>query len=124
MSTTAILDTNVLLQAILSAGRSASGRVLDAYFDSRYRLHFSDETLDEILAVLTVPTIQSRHGLSDDELLDFVVRLLVNAELHTVDVALPASLTRDLTDTKFLALAQHANARYLVTNDRRHLLRL
>jgi putative PIN family toxin of toxin-antitoxin system len=98
--------------------------VLNAYLDGRYRLHVSDETLDEIWEVLTVATVQSRHGLSDDELLEFIVRLLANAELHTVDIALPASLTRDLTDAKFLALAQHANVGYLVTNDRRHLLRL
>jgi len=35
---------------------------------------------------------------------------------------LPASLTRDMTDTKWLALAIKGSANYLVTNDRRHLL--
>jgi predicted nucleic acid-binding protein len=35
-----------------------------------------------------------------------------------------ATLPRDVTDTKLLALADEAGADYLVTNDRRHLLRL
>jgi predicted nucleic acid-binding protein len=30
----------------------------------------------------------------------------------------------DVTDTKFLALAEESGATYLVTQDRRHLLRL
>lgn len=43
---------------------------------------------------------------------------------HNITKTVPAGLTRDVTDTKLLALADEANADYLVTNDRRHLLRL
>lgn len=35
-----------------------------------------------------------------------------------------ATIPRDLTDAKWLALATASDADYLVTNDRRHLLRL
>ena len=34
------------------------------------------------------------------------------------------ALTRDMTDTKFLGLAAEVSADFLVTRDRRHLLRL
>ncbi|HLX62927.1 MAG TPA: hypothetical protein VKX17_16755 [Planctomycetota bacterium] len=45
-------------------------------------------------------------------------------ELVDAPVATPPSLPRDATDSKFLDLALASNAGFLVTNDRRHLLRL
>jgi predicted nucleic acid-binding protein len=53
--TTAILDTNVVVQALIGSRRSASARVLDAYYEGRFRFCYSPDTLDELLAVLTVP---------------------------------------------------------------------
>jgi predicted nucleic acid-binding protein len=76
------------------------------------------------LEVLTVPHIRARHGLSDDELLEFLASLLVNAVAYPGQVVVPASLPRDPTDAKFLALADESKANYLVTRDCRHLLRL
>ena len=71
-----------------------------------------------------VPSMRELHGKSDDEVLEFVASLLFNSDRHIVDDSVPANIPRDLTDTKFLALAAQADADFLVTNDRRHLLRL
>lgn len=121
----AILDTNVLVQALLGARTAASSRVLDACYDRRFRPVFSDETLDELINVLAVPHIRTRHGLTDDQILEFAASLLTHGDRHSArSVSLPASLTRDVTDTKFLALAAASHAGVLVTNDRRHLLPL
>jgi putative PIN family toxin of toxin-antitoxin system len=122
--TAAILDTNILVQALISPLRSASARSLEAYYDGRYRLVYSAETLDELIDVLTLPQIQARHGLDDDEILEFVASLLADADGYAVDIELPNDITRDVTDTKFLALAEESGAEYLVTNDHRDLLRL
>jgi putative PIN family toxin of toxin-antitoxin system len=122
--TTAILDTNVFVQAAIGSPRSASTRCLRAYDAGRFRLLFSPATLDELLAVLLVPGIRARHGWSDDEIQRFVLSLLPDADLYAGEYPVSVQLTRDLSDTKFLALAEEASADYLVTNDRRHLLPL
>jgi putative PIN family toxin of toxin-antitoxin system len=122
--TAAVLDTNVLVQAVISSPRSASRRALLAYRDKRYRLVFAAETLNELHEVLTLPRIKARHGWSDKELAEYFTFLLANSLFYRVSHTVSPSITRDVTDPKFLALAHVAKARYLVTNDRRHLLRL
>jgi uncharacterized protein len=124
--TIAVLDTNVLIQSLISSAKSASARVLDAYYDGRFRLPYTSETVDELVEALLIPQIRQRHGLSDDEVLEFVASLIARAESYPVDTArrVPADIVRDIMDTKFLALAQQSDAEYVVTNDRRHLLRL
>jgi putative PIN family toxin of toxin-antitoxin system len=122
--TAAILDTNILVSAAIGSPRAAAARALDAYYQGRYRLIFSPATIDELLEVLLLPHIRARHGWSDDEVLRFLTSLFVNADLYPDRHTVPASLTRDVTDPKFLALAVESGAPYLVTNDRRHLLRL
>jgi putative PIN family toxin of toxin-antitoxin system len=122
--TRAILDTNIIVSAALGSPRSAAARTLDAYYQARYELVFSPGTVDELLDVLTLPHIRARHAWSDDETLRFITTLLAAALVYPGCGRVPASLTRDPTDVKFLTLAAEAGADYLVTNDRRHLLRL
>ncbi len=120
----AILDTNVLVQASFASPRSASLLVLRAYDEGWYRLIFSPSTLDELIDVLLLPAIRARHGWSDDQVLRFTVSLLHSADIYLQSKRVTAALTRDVSDTKFLGLAEESSADYLVTNDRRHLLRL
>jgi putative PIN family toxin of toxin-antitoxin system len=120
----AILDTNVLVQAVISSPPAASARVLDAYYEGRFRIVFSPATLDELIEVLLVPHIRRRHGMSDDELLEFVGSLLVNSDRYTECPDVSPALARDATDVKFLGLSERSGAEFLVTNDRRHLLGL
>jgi putative PIN family toxin of toxin-antitoxin system len=122
--TTAVLDTNVFLQALVGRPGSASTRVLKAADGGRFRPVFSQTTIDELLNVLSVSRIRDLHGLTDDEILRFVMSLLVDAVLLSDPPDPPHSIARDVTDSKFLALAAAAGADYIVTNDRRDLLRL
>jgi putative PIN family toxin of toxin-antitoxin system len=122
--TTAVLDTNVFLQALIGRPTSASIGVLRAADDGRFRPLFCQSTIDELLNVLSVPRIRALHGLTDDEIQRFVSSLLVDAVLLP-DPPDPAhSLARDPTDSRFLALAAAASADFVVTNDRRDLQRL
>jgi predicted nucleic acid-binding protein len=54
--TTAILDTNVLIQGVIGSPRAAAARTLRAYRDKRYQLVFSLDTLEEFHDVFTLPT--------------------------------------------------------------------
>lgn len=119
-----ILDTNILVQAAIGSPRSASTRALKAYDEGKYLLVLSPALIDELLTVLLLPQIRARHGWSDDQVLRFVLSLLPGAVIYPGQQPVSATLTRDVTDTKLLALAAEAGATYLVTNDHRHLLRL
>jgi putative PIN family toxin of toxin-antitoxin system len=118
----AILDTNVVVQATMSSG--ASAQVLDAYYDNRFVLITSPATIDELVDVMLISRISQKHGMSEDEVLEFAATLQAGSErfLGTAEVA--ASIPRDATDSKLLGLAMESTADFLVTNDHRHLLRL
>ena len=60
---TAIVDTNVLVQAAISPN-GASFQVLKAHLDGKYQLISSQATLDELQRVLMIPHIRARHGWS------------------------------------------------------------
>jgi len=90
----------------------------------KFQLVLSQAVLQELLSVLLLPEIREVHGWSDDKILRFVMNLPAGAVVYPGDSHVPASLPRDLTDVKFLSLAQEADADYLVTKDGRHLLRL
>lgn len=120
----AILDTNVLLQSLIGSPRSASVQVLEAYYDGRFRLVSSSAVLDEAFEVLMVPRIRVLHGLSDDEILEFIASLIIDSNVFPDIEGISHEHARDVADTKFLALAQTSQADFLVTNDRRDLLRV
>jgi len=120
---TAILDTNVFIRAALRPA-SPSARVVDAYLDGKFQLILSHAVLEELMAVFILPAIRQHHGWSDEEILDFLIKLPVGAALFPGRAPVPASIPRDVSDIKILSLAHESEADYLVTKDGRHLLRL
>lgn len=116
---------NILVRgAIASHPNSASKSVVDAIFAGSFLLLLSRETLFEIQRVLSEEEIRTMHGWSDELILSFCRALEVKGRMLETTTVVPASLTRDVTDTKFVALAIDGQADYLVTLDRRHLGRL
>lgn len=113
-----ILDTNVLLSALLSP-RGAPAKLLTAWERKLFTLVISDELLAELRSVLRRPFFRARLRESDAEL--FAVRL------H--DLALrypnppPSGDAPDAKDSFLLALAAASEAAFLVTGDK-HLLAL
>jgi predicted nucleic acid-binding protein len=65
--TTAVLDTNVIVQSAFGSPRSASHRVMRALDAGRFRAVFSPAALDELVDVLLLPQIRARHGWTDDQ---------------------------------------------------------
>ena len=62
--------------------------------------------------------------MNDIEIDELCVKLRSVSQIIKPERIVSHSLARDITDTKFLDLALAADADYLVTNDRRHLLPL
>lgn len=120
---TVILDTNVFVRAAIRPS-SQSARIVDAYLDGKFQLIHSQPVLEELLAGLLFPAIRRYHAWSDEEVLEFVTNLPAAAWLYPGIAPVAPSIPRDVSDVKFLSLAQESGAMYLVTKDGRHLLRL
>src|SRR5207302_10371727 len=98
---TAILDTNVFIRAALRPV-SPSARVVDAYLDGKFQLVLSQAVLQELFDVLILPGIRVHHGWSDDEIIEFLMKLPAGASLYPGKAQVPATIPRDVTDAKFL----------------------
>jgi putative PIN family toxin of toxin-antitoxin system len=120
-----VVDTNIQVRgAIASNPHSAGKSVVDAIFAGSFVLILSGETLFELQRVLADEEIRTMHGWSDELILSYCRALEVKARMIETTSVVPPSLTRDVTDTKFVALAIDGQADYLVTHDQRQLGRL
>jgi putative PIN family toxin of toxin-antitoxin system len=83
----------------------------------------SPAILEELYRVVALPKFANRHGLSPDEIITYIRAVTVTATMISPVLAITYPV-RDITDREFLALALAADADFLVSNDRRHLLPL
>jgi putative PIN family toxin of toxin-antitoxin system len=119
----AVLDANVVVQALIGSPASASAQTLLALANNRFRLAASTDTLLELAEVLELPVLRARHRLAAREIWELIGIL----EFYATPLYEPRhipSKVRDISDWKLLDLAVAAEADFLVTNDRRHLLPL
>ena len=107
----AVLDTNVVISALLFSGPPS--QLVSAWQSSRLRPVVSAPVLDEYIRVLAYPKFKLTNvevrGLIQEELLPFI---------ETVNV--PPSIApkvRDPDDAKFITCAVTAGVRWLVSGD-------
>ncbi len=119
----AVLDSSVLVSAFLTP----HGTVVQLLRDparGRYQLCLSDDILAETAETLLAKSRLRRYAAySDGDVRDFIRWLLTQAEMVT-GVKVKPVVPRDPDDDKIVAAAVAANADYLVTGDRAHLLPL
>ena len=121
----AVVDTNVVVAGVLSSNpTSASRALMDRLRAGKFVLLLSPEALLEIEEVLALSEMKAIHGLTDDEIRMFCESLQVGSRMVSGTTPVSPALTRDVTDTKWVAIAVEGDADYLVTKDRRHLHRL
>ncbi len=106
-----VIDTNVLVSALLFGGQP--GKLRDLWVGGQLVPLVSKETFDEFSKVLSYPKFRLSAGeitmIIEEELLPYV---------DVVDVTEDAvGACRDSDDAKFLALAASGEASYLVTGD-------
>jgi len=114
-----ILDTNVLVSALLAAG-SVPAQLLDAWFDGRFTLLTSEEQLEELRRVTRYPRIRAYVDPA-------TAGSLVNDLRHFAELVthLPrVDVSADPGDNFLLAMAEAGRADYLVTADKRDVLAL
>jgi putative PIN family toxin of toxin-antitoxin system len=121
----AAVDTNVKISGMLSEhASSASAELLDALKHRKFELFESQDSLAELRLVAHFIASRAPYSWTHDRIDKFCNVITDLGEIVEVKPIASASIARDVTDTKFLNLALASNADYLVTNDRRHLLRL
>ena len=107
----AVLDTNVLISALLFTGTPSL--LVSAWQAGRLKPVISADVLDEYVRVLSYPkfklTDQEIHSLIEDDLLPFV------DTVQTGPISVPN--LRDPDDMKFLACARTARVHWLVSGD-------
>ena len=107
-----VLDTNVLVSALLFSGEM--GRLITGWKDGAFRPVFSRDTFDEFRRVLAYPkfslTVQEIEVLIEDEVLPFCEVIETGEEVN--------GLCRDPADDKFLSCAVAAAASFIVSGDR------
>ena len=107
----AVLDTNVILSALLFGG--PTGELVKAWQTGRFRLMLSRAILEEVLRVLAYPkfdlTEKEIRGLLEEELIPFAETVIIRRR--------PVVRLRDSDDLDVVACALTARAKYLVTGD-------
>lgn len=116
-----VLDTNVLVAALI-AGHNQSPPVLlyDAWELNLFELFTSNYQIEELTRVLAYPKLE--RFITPNQ----ARRLLVNLSARAVVLASTphVALSPDPNDNPILAIALAANADYLVSGDKRHILEL
>lgn len=116
-----VLDTNVLISAVLSRG-SPPDSILRAWRTGSFELVISTPLLRELEKVLARPRIRRRLRWSTDERTIFVAALSEGAVVVTPEEELRV-IQADVADNRVLEAAVRAEADYIVSGDR-HLLEL
>ncbi len=110
-----VLDTNVLLSALLFKGRTA--RIVDLWKNHTIRPLFSRETFLEFTAALRYPkfglTSKEMRAIIEEEVLPYFDVVQIAEEVRNV--------CSDPDDDKFLSCALCGNAELIVTGDRSFL---
>ncbi|MDR1131869.1 MAG: putative toxin-antitoxin system toxin component, PIN family [Oscillospiraceae bacterium] len=108
----AVLDTNVLLSALLAADGEPA-RILDMILNGSALICYDSRIILEYREVLSLPELPFRQR-DAGILLDTVTRIGVSILAEPLEMRFP-----DAGDKKFLEVAQSAGA-YLVTGNNRH----
>jgi uncharacterized protein len=112
-----VLDTNVLISALLFSG--PPNRLVTLWQEGRIVLLVSKDVLVEYFRVLSYP----KFGLTQAEIKELIAEnVLPYAETVTIGTH-PPDISEDPADDKFLFLADDGRARYIVSGDK-HLLSL
>jgi putative PIN family toxin of toxin-antitoxin system len=109
-----LLDTNVWVSAFINP-HGFPARLKDAWVAGRFDVVVSHPLLEEIADVLTRPRIQTKYGLSTEEIEQFL-RLLQERALHVAPTG-ELHLCRDPEDDLILETAVLGGARYAVSRD-------
>jgi len=115
-----VLDTNVLISALLWKGKLASlYRLIN---QRKITLCFSKATLMELTRVIHYPQIITK-ARKEKINLEKVVKLLISNSILVHPKEMPSIIKKDSFDNNFLACALSSQASFIISGDK-HLLKV
>ena len=119
-----VLDTNVLVSAILSP-RSASAQIIRLVLDDVLNLAISQDLLDEAYRVVRYPKLvrlMKRHDVAPEEV-NFIIERLSAIALVTPGELMLDVIQDDPSDNKIFVCAVESEADFIISGDH-HLIEL
>jgi len=120
----AVLDTQVVVRGLLGIRRSACALVFEALADGAFTAIVSPYILGELSAVMALPKLRTRYGLTNDQAAELLDAYGRQAEAISGTLALPdgwGSTGRDppvpAEDVPIVSAALEGGADYIVSDD-------
>ncbi len=115
-----VLDTNVLVSAIITPGNQPPAKIVAALMNVEYLAVVSKPVLAEYLRVLNYPKVLKAGRINVSDTIRFVDLVFEGAELVKIpkDKRREISNLRDPNDLDFLLTAKFGQADYLVSGDK------
>lgn len=117
-----VLDTNLLISAFITPNGEPA-QVVKLLQTEDFYLLLSADVFTELERVIQYPKLRTLYQYTDaqvEEFLDGIKRVAIWVE-ETERLSVVQS---DESDNRFIELAVAGNARYIVTGDKKHLLKL
>ena len=112
-------DTNVLISGT-TISTSAPSQVLYAWRVNRIEVATSEAILEELKRVLSYPRVYKIVGM-DEEAIDLYIKNLQKSAI-LVAGRTQVDVSSDPDDNKFFSCAVEAQANYIVSMDKKHIL--
>lgn len=107
----AVLDTNVLVSAVLFGGRVA--RLHSLWKQNRFTMVASKKIVEEYLRVLSYP----KFGLTEDEIKNIFHEEILPYIEPVIVKGKTRNICKDPDDDKFLECAAESNADFIISGD-------
>lgn len=114
MPTTVVLDTNVWVSAFLNP-HGFPAKLLDAWMSGAFQVVISAPLMEELARVLSTPRLMLKYGYSDQDLREYLERIV--SRTRAVTVTGEVVLSRDPKDNPVIETALRGSAHFLVSRD-------
>jgi putative PIN family toxin of toxin-antitoxin system len=117
-----VLDTNLLISAFISKNGEPA-QILSLLQAEHFYLLLSGEVFTELEHVIQYPKLRKLYAYTDAQVERFL-KGLRRVALWTEASDTLAVVSDDESDNRFIELAVAGGARYIITGDKQHLLKI
>ena len=116
-----VLDTSTLVSGIFYSGKPS--HILDRIFAGEITLVITDKIYEEYVAVCTDDRMTDHSNAKKSDVLK-LLQYLVHLSENVTPTKEYEAVKQDLSDNKFIDAAYEAGVQYIVSSDKKHLLKL
>ena len=114
-----VLDNHVLVSGLINP-HSKPAKILNHLLKNRIRLSTTPSIIEEQKRILNYPKLVKRHGLTEEELEEFIAGLLVTTSLIEEETTVKIIKGSPWSNT-YLSCALNGRADFIISEDERLL---